>query len=154
MLPTKRLVQTTKALISNHLILACIGGILYSNLWHGFPPFIDNALRLSSAVALPLAMLSIGGALTLSTVRGHFKMSLISSVFKLLILPATGYLFLMLFGVSGLVLKVGLIYFALPTSPALYILASQLNSDTDLASASIALSTILSFFSLSIVLLL
>ncbi len=153
-LPVKRLGQTAKALISNPLILACIGGILYANFWHGFPPFIDNALKLSSAVALPMAMLSIGGALTLSTVRDHFKMSLISSGFKLLVLPVTGYLFLMLFGVSGLVLKVGLIYFALPTSPALYILSSQLNSDTDLASASIALSTILSFFSLSIVLLL
>jgi hypothetical protein len=120
----------------------------------GFPPFIDNALKLSSAVTLPLAMLSIGGALTLSTVRGHFKMSLVSSVFKLLVLPVTGYLFLMLFGVSGIVFKVGLIYFALPTSPALYILSSQLNSDTDLASASIAMSTILSFFSLSVVLML
>jgi len=153
-LPSKRLAQTAKALISNPLILACIGGILYANLWDGFPPFIDNALKLSSAVALPLAMLSIGGALTLSTVRDHFKMSLITSVFKLLVLPVTGYLFLMLFGVSGPVFKVGLIYFALPTSPALYILSSQLNSDTDLASASIALSTILSFFSLSIALLL
>ena len=152
--PAKRLAQTAKALISNPLILACIGGILYANLVDGFPPFIDNALKLSSAVTLPLAMLSIGGALTLSTVRGHFKMSLVSSVFKLLVLPVTGYLFLMLFGVSGLVLKVGLIYFALPTSPALYILSSQLNSDTDLASASIALSTILSFFSLSVVLML
>lgn len=152
--PSKRLAQTAKALISNPLILACIGGVLYANLWNGFPPFIDNALKLSSAVALPLAMLSIGGALTLSTVRNHFKMSLITSVFKLLVLPVTGYLFLMLFGVSGPVFKVGLIYFALPTSPALYILSSQLNSDTDLASASIALSTILSFFSLSIVLLL
>jgi hypothetical protein len=152
--PAKRLAQTAKALVSNPLILACIGGILYANLWHGFPPFIDNALKLSSAVALPLAMLSIGGTLTLSTVRDHFKMSLVSSVFKLLVLPAIGYLFLMLFGVSGLVFKVGLIYFALPTSPALYILSSQLNSDTDLASASIALSTILSFFSLSVALLL
>ena len=152
--PAKRLTQTAKALISNPLILACVGGILYANLWHGFPPFIDNALKLSSAVALPLAMLSIGGALTLNTVRDHFKLSLVSSVFKLLVLPVTGYLFLILFGVSGLVLKVGLIYFALPASSALYILSSQLNSDTDLASASIALSTILSFFSLSIVLLL
>lgn len=154
MLPIKRLAQTAKALVSNPLILACIGGILYANIWQGFPSFIDNALKLSSAVALPLAMLSIGGALTFSTARAHFKLSLISSGFKLLVLPVTGYLFLMLFGVSGPVLKVGLIYFALPTSPALYILSSQLNSDTDLASASIAMSTILSFFSLSIVLLL
>jgi hypothetical protein len=152
--PAKRLTQTAKALISNPLILACIGGVLYANLWHGFPPFIDNALKLSSAVALPLAMLSIGGALTLSTVRDHYKMSLVSSVFKLLVLPVSGYLFLMLFGVSGLILKVGLIFFTLPTSPALYILSSQLNSDTNLASASIALSTILSFLSLSIALLL
>ena len=150
----KRLAQTAKALISNPLILACIGGILYAKLWQGFPPFIDNALKLSSAVALPLAMLSIGGALTLSTVRDHFKMSLVSCVFKLLVLPVIGYFFLIGFGVPGLALKVGLIYFALPTSPALYILSSQLNSDTDLASASIALSTILSFFSLSIALLL
>ncbi len=154
MLPVKRLAQTAKALISNPLILACIGGILYAKVWRGFPPFIDNALKLSSAVALPLAMLSIGGALTLKTVRDHFKMSLISSVFKLLVLPTIGYCFLMLFGVSGLIFKVGLIYCALPTSPALYILSSQLNSDTDLASASIAMSTMLSFFSLSVALLL
>jgi predicted permease len=154
LLPAKRLAQTAKALISNPLILACIGGILYANLWQGFPPFIDNALKLSSAVALPLALLSIGGALTLTTVRDHFKMSLVSSIFKLMILPAVGYLFLMVFGVSGLVLKVGLIFFALPTSSAVHILSSQLNSDTDLAAASIAMSTMLSFFSLSIVLLL
>ena len=153
-LPLKRLVQTLKALISNPLILACIAGIVYSKLWTGFPPYIDNTLRLSSAVALPLAMLSIGGALTLKTVRTHFKMSLVSSAFKLLILPAIGYFFLVMFGVSGMALKVGLIYFTLPTSPALYILSSQLNSDTDLASASIAMSTILSFFTLSIALLL
>ena len=153
MLPVKRLAQTAKALITNPLILACLAGILYSKLSHGFPPFIDNALKLSSAVALPLAMLSIGGALTLNTVRDHFKLSLVSSAFKLLVLPLGGYLFLMLFGVTGPAFKVGMIYFTLPTSPALYILSSQLNSDTDLASASIAMSTMLSFFSLSIALL-
>ena len=151
--PAKRLGQTVKALISNPLILACISGIIYANIWQGFPPFIDNTLKLSSYVALPLAMLSIGGALTLSTVRDHFKLSLIASMFKLIVLPIVGYLFLMAFGVSDLGFKIGLIYFTLPASPALYILSSQLNSDTNLASASIALSTILSFISLSIALL-
>jgi predicted permease len=151
--PAKRLGQTVKALISNPLILACVSGIIYANIWQGFPPFIDNTLKLSSYVALPLAMLSIGGALTLSTVRDHFKLSLIASLFKLLALPLIGYGFLAAFGVSDIGFKIGLIYFTLPTSPALYILSSQLNSDTNLASASIALSTILSFFSLSIALL-
>ena len=148
-----RIRQTGKGLITNPLILACICGILYANLVHGFPPFIDGTLQLCSFVALPLAMLSIGGALSLDGIKDHFKLSLIASIFKLLVLPATGFLFLTVFGVSGPALKVGLIYFALPTSPALYILSSQLNSDTKLASAAIALSTLLSFFSLSAALL-
>ena len=46
----------------------------------------------------------------------HFKLSLIAATFKLLVLPVTGFLFLSAFGVSGLALKVGLIYFTLPTS--------------------------------------
>jgi predicted permease len=152
MQPAKRLWQTARALISNPLILACISGIIYANIWQGFPPFIGNTLQLTSYVALPLAMLSIGGALTLSTIRDHSKLSLIASIFKLLVLPLIGYGFLIAFGVSDLGLRIGLIYFTLPTSPALYILSAQLNSDTNLASASIALSTILSFFSLSIAL--
>jgi malonate transporter len=149
MLPAKRIGQTVKGLITNPLILACISGILYANLLEGFPPFIDSTLRLCSFVALPMAMLSIGGALSLDGIKGHFKLSLIASMFKLLVLPAVGFLFLSAFGVSDLAFKVGLIYFALPTSPALYILSSQLNSDTQLASAAIALSTLLSFLSLS-----
>ncbi len=104
--------------------------------------------------AMPLAMLSVGAALSLAGIKDHFKLSLIASIFKLLVLPAIGFLMLTTFDVTGVAFKVGLIYFALPTSPALYFLSSQLNSDTELASAAIALSTILSFFSLSVALLL
>ena len=149
-----RMGQIVKGLVTNPLILACIGGILYANLADGFPPFIDSTLQLCSFVALPLAMLSIGAALSLGSIKNHFKLSLIASIFKLLVLPAIGFLMLTTFDVAGVAHKVGLIYFALPTSPALYILSSQLNSDTELASAAIALSTILSFFSLSAALLL
>jgi len=41
----------------------------------------------------------------------------------------------------------------LPTSTTLYVLSAQLNSDTDLASAAIALSTLMSILSLSAALL-
>ncbi len=153
MRPVRRVQQVIKGLISNPLILACISGIIYANLADGFPPYMDGLLQLCSYVALPLAMLSVGGALSFGSIRNHFKLSLIASIFKLVVLPLVGYLLLTKFGVAGVAFKVGLIYFALPTSPALYILSSQLNSDTELASAAIALSTILSFFSLSAALL-
>jgi predicted permease len=149
-----RVGQVVKGIISNPLILACGSGIIYANLAEGFPPYIEGLLQLCSFAALPLAMFSIGAALSIGSIKDHLKLSLIASCFKLVVLPLVGYLLLIKFGVAGVALKVGLIFFALPTSTSLYILSSQLNSDTELASAAIALSTILSFFSLSAALLL
>jgi len=148
-----RLKVTAIALISNPLIIACVAGILYSRFASGFPGYIENTLGLVSYLTLPLALLSIGGELTLKSLKGNFNLSLVASVFKLLLYPALGYLFLSWFHVSGIPFKTGMIFFALPTSSAIYVLSSQLSSDTALASASIVLSTILSFISLSFVLM-
>lgn len=141
-----------KALVSNPLILACLGGILYAAFVSRFPPFLDNTFRLMAAITLPLALLSIGGSLTFSGVRTHFTTALLSAALKLLLLPAAGFLLLTLFQITGLPRQVAMIFFALPTSTAIYVLSSQLNSDTELASAAIVLSTVLSFISLSVVL--
>ena len=149
----QRVGLTAKALISNPLIIACIAGIVYWKFIGGFPVFIDNTFRLASFVTLPLALFSIGGALTLGSMKNYFKLSLVASVFKLVILPLTGYIFLNAFNATGISFKVGMLYFTLPTSTALYILSSQLSSDTQLASAAIALSTLLSVISLSVALL-
>jgi predicted permease len=150
---TQKIRITVKAIVSNPLILACIAGILYARSVNYFPVFIDNTLSLTTFITLPLALLSIGGSLTLKNFKEHFKLSLVASVFKLVLLPITGYVFMKQLNVPLIPFKVGMIFFALPTSTAIYVLSSQLNSDTRLASASIVLSTILSFFSLSIILL-
>ncbi len=144
---------TVKAIVSNPLILACIAGILYARSVNYFPVFIDNALSLTTFITLPLALLSIGGSLALKNFKVHFKLSLVASVFKLVLLPITGYVIMKKLHVPLIPFKVGMIFFTLPTSTAIYILSSQLNSDTRLASASIVLSTIFSFFSLLIIVL-
>ena len=150
----KQVQMTFKAVFTNPLFIACIAGFIYSNTLKVFPKPIDNTFALLSMLTLPLALLSIGGALTLKSLKTYFRLSIVASVFKLLVLPLTGYLMLSAFNVSGLPFKVSMILFTLPTSTAMYVLSSQLNSDTDLASANIFLSTILSFFSLSLVLML
>jgi len=150
----QRAAQTLGALVTNPLILACVGGAIYGQLVNRFPVFIDNTLRLASYVTLPLALLSIGGALTLRSLKENLGLSLIAAGFKLALLPVIGYVYLKWFHVTGLPFKIGMLFFCLPTSTALYVLSSQLDSDTRLASASIALSTMLSFVPLSISLLL
>lgn len=148
----ERMRLTARALISNPLILACVAGIFYSRTIGIFPAFLENFFRLAAAVTLPLSLISIGGALTFTNLKGYFKLSLVASVLKLLILPITGYFFLKVFHVTEVPFTVGMIFFTLPTSTAIYALSSQLNSDTELASASIVLSTVLSFFSMSVAL--
>ncbi len=149
----KRLRLTAKALISNPLILACLAGILFSRSGWLLPDFAAAAFKLMAAITLPLALLSIGGALTLKTARGYLVPSLAAAAFKLVGLPMVGLGFLKLFNVQGLSMQIGMLFFALPTSTALYVLSAQLNSDTRLASSTIVVSTVLSFMSLSLVLI-
>ncbi len=142
-----------KALVSNPLIIGCVAGIIFSKFNLKFPVFIDNTFSLMTAVTLPLALISIGGSLSFAGLANNTKISFLASFLKLLILPLTGYILLKAFNITGVPFKTGMIFFALPTSTAIYVLSSQLNSDTELASASIMLSTLLSFFPLSIILL-
>ncbi len=150
----ERIRMTARSIVTNPLILGCLAGLLYAQTINRFPTFLDNTLRLTTMVTLPLALLSIGGALTFTSLRSGLKLALTASVVKLVLFPAVGYLLFRLMGVDGVAFKTGMIFFALPAATSIYILSAQLNSDTELASATIVLSTILSFFSLSAALLL
>ncbi len=142
-----------KALVANPLILACAAGLFFARYGILFPQFIDNTFQLMTAVTMPLALISIGGGLTFSGIQHNTAISLIAAGLKILVLPMVGFLLLKTFSITGIPFKAGMIFFCLPTSTAIYVLSSQLNSDTQLASAAIMMSTIFSFISLSVAIL-
>ena len=152
--PQKQLLNTLKAIGTNPLFLACVAGMIYAHMVGFFPTVINNTLQLLSMATLPLALISIGGILTLKNVRKYLDLALTACLFRLVIMPVIGYFLLKAMHVTGTPFQVSMLFFTLPTSPAMYVLSSQLNSDTALASATIFLSTILSFFSMSAALLL
>ncbi len=61
----KQLLNTLKAIGTNPLFLACVAGMIYARMIGFFPTAIDNTLQLLSMATLPLALISIGGMLTL-----------------------------------------------------------------------------------------
>ncbi len=152
--PGKKALAVARAVIVNPLILACLAGMAYGAWLPPWPRWVDNTLSLLAVLSLPLALIAIGGSLNLAKLKGHFKPAMASTGLKLVVQPLLGWGLLSLLGVSGLAFQVGMIYFALPTSTSAYILSSQLGGDTDLAAATIVLCTLLSFVSLSVVLLL
>ncbi|MEH0019456.1 MAG: AEC family transporter [Desulfobacter sp.] len=154
-LPTgKKIRFFIKALVSNPLIIGCAAGILVSRSGMELPVFLNNTFALVSSATLPLALISIGGTLSFAGLARFGKQAFAAAVLKLLVLPVAGFFLLKVFGVTGIPFKTGMIFFCLPTSTALYVLSAQLNSDLELASAAIMLSTILSFVSLSVALVL
>ena len=148
----RRLRMTTLSILTNPLVLGCAAGLLYARWINLFPRFIDNTLSLGASLTLPLALISVGGSLTPRNLARHFRLASTGAVFKLVLLPVAGYGAMHLLGVTGGFMTMGMLFFALPTSTAIYVLSSQLGSDTEFASAAIMLSTGLSFFSLSAVL--
>lgn len=148
---TERVWVTLKSLLTNPLIIACFSGMAVSGLVDDFPGFLESTFRLVSYAALPMALVSIGGGFHLKGVRSYLGPALGASAVKLLVLPAAGFVFLHGFGFSHSYVQTGMVFFSLPCATSIYILSSQLDSDTDLASVTIGLSTVLSFFTMSAV---
>ncbi len=150
---SSRPAATIRILLTNPLILGCLAGMVYAFYIGGFPLYIDNFLRLLSSTTLPLALFSIGGALSLKGVQDNIFPAALGAMTKLVLLPLAGWCFLRLLHVQGLSWQVCMLFFSLPTSTAIYVLSAQLHSDTELASAAIVLSTICAFFTMSAVIL-
>jgi len=150
----QRVRLTLRALVSNPLILACVAGMVWARVGPPLPVAVDNTLRLAASITLPLALISIGGSLTFASVRGHLATSLLATGLKILVLPLVGYGLLLAMGAGPDDLLIGMLFLAMPASTAMYVLATQLDSDASLSAAIIVVSTVLSFLTLSAVLVL
>ena len=148
----RRLMLTIKSVAINPLILACVAGLLYAQLFSGFPVVIEKTLALAAAASLPLALISIGSALSLSELQGRLRSTLTAAVIKTFVFPLVGYLFLRLWGVEVFERQMGMLFFALCVAPSTYVLVAQFHGDAELSARVIAASTLVSFISLSLVL--
>lgn len=145
--------QWRKQLLLNPLILASAAGIIWSMLGFGLPTALERGMKIVTGLALPLALIAIGGSFTFKKLKGDLRPVLLASLIKLLLLPAAGLLCLTALGLSGLDLATGLILLGAPAATANFIMAYELKGDTELAASIVMLSTLLSAVSYSLLLL-
>ncbi len=143
--------RTVRQLATNPLVLAAVAGILFSLLDFPLPVALDRSLEAVGQMALPLALLCIGGTLIVVRVRGSLAHATTASLLKVAAIPAIGFAAAMLLGLSTDELRVAMILLASPTAAASFVLAQQLYGDEALASSSIVISTVLSLGSLTAV---
>lgn len=142
-----------RSIATNPIILACVIGLSLAWFHVRLPAFLDHTLESLGAAAVPIALLCIGGSFVMVSLQGKILPVALAAAGKLLIAPAAALLIGGLLGLTGLDLRVALIYATCPTAAAAYIMAKQMGGDEGLASASIAVTTVLCFVPLALILL-
>ncbi|MEE4254181.1 MAG: AEC family transporter [Desulfuromusa sp.] len=143
------LVQT----LLNPLIIASFLGIIWSYWSLPVPLIIDRSLKITAGLALPLALLAIGGSFSLERLKGDLKLAGAATLVKLVLLPLFALTLLVPLGVTGADLGIGILIAGTPAATATYIMAQQMKGDADLAGSIVMLSTLASAFSYTIILL-
>jgi hypothetical protein len=145
----KSIVDLRNALITNPVILSCMAGLLLSYFQIPFPTFAVNFLRFLSDLALPLALISMGGNLSFEKVKKDYKATAFACLFKLFLMVALGWMIFGWLEVRDLDFKVGIVLLACPTAFSSYLLSTKLGADKSLMSSDIMVSTLLSMATLS-----
>lgn len=130
--------------LGNPVIISALAGMVFSAMQLSIPLIIERSLTILSGLALPTALLLIGASLSLERIRVRLSQVLGASLFKLMILPATGWLLFMLFHVGREEFLPALILLASPTATITYVMAREMHGDADLAVATVSASTLLS----------
>ena len=117
------------------------------------PGFLEEPLNLLGECTVPLAMVVAGITLAganIKSVLGDQRV-IVYSLFKLLAVPLTVFLFLQLVELPGVVEKILIIMSAMPAAANTSIFARMYDSDYDLASRLIAASTFFSLVSIPVI---
>ena len=139
-------------LATNPLLLASAAGVACAAGGVGLPAWLTQSVAVTGQLALPLALLCIGGTLVVMSLRGKRTTAFLASLLKVAAAPLLGWPLARWAGLSPDELRIVLLFLATPTAAASFTLAGKLGGDEALAASSVVLSTALSILSLSAVL--
>lgn len=135
----------TLQVIANPLIFACVIGWFLSLSGIGLSAITEDTLEIIGRAALPFGLLAVGAALKPEMIKGHIKAIAISSTVQFGLKPLTIALLISYTDLTGIIAGVLIITFMVPTAPSSYILARQLNGDTETMASIITFQTLLAF---------
>jgi predicted permease len=101
-------------------------------------------------MTLPLALICIGGTLSLAALRDSGALALSASLMKMVWLPLLCTLGAWLWGFRGAELGVLFLYFASPTAAASYVMARAAQGNEVLAAAIVVITTLVAALSTNI----
>jgi hypothetical protein len=141
-----------RLIVTNPIVIAGCLGIGYGMTGLSVPYVFDDVLRTLGATAVPLALISIGGSLEMTPLRGRISWIACASALQVIVFPLIAWVICRTLNLDPADSRIVLIFCACPTAAVTYTMASQMGGDEALATGAIAMSTVASFVSLAVVL--
>jgi len=137
-------------IIKNPIIIGIILGMLSSLLNISFPKIVNKTLQNFAVMASPLALVTIGAGFEGKKALAKIKPTLVASFIKLIVQGALFLPLAVFLGFRDQKLIALVIMLGSPTTVSCYIMAKNMNNDAILTSSIIVATTLLSAFTLTI----
>lgn len=139
------------SMFANPAILSVIVGLAASVAGITIPTVADTGLEYLGQLALPIALLCVGAALTLDADAIPFGTVSAVVVLKLVAMPVIALGAFVLVGADASTVRAGVVMMAMPSAVSTYVFASELGGDRQLASINVFATTVCSVASLLLV---
>ncbi|MBR5290748.1 MAG: AEC family transporter [Erysipelotrichaceae bacterium] len=150
----KNLKAALIGIVKNPLIIGGVSGLLFSVVRNtiGFeiPTMFDTTLNNIKSTATPFAFLILGGDLKFGNLLKNIKLSALSVLGKIVIIPAVMLSVSALLGFNQLEMAILLAVFATPNAVSSYAMARNYEADYELAGEIITLGTLFSIITIFI----
>ncbi|MBZ0198223.1 MAG: AEC family transporter [Ignavibacteriaceae bacterium] len=145
-----KLSGTIFEIIKNPLLLAVVAAVLFSSTGLKLPFIFNKTGGYLASLALPLALLGIGGFMSFNDVKEGLTKTLFSTIIKLVFIPLSATFIAYKLGFIGIDLGILFILFACPTAIASFIMAEAMGSNSKLAANILLITTLSSVITITI----
>ncbi|WP_439859647.1 AEC family transporter [Pseudomonas sp. MBLB4136] len=143
-----------RSILSNPLIIGVLLAIPVAYWQVELPDWLLTSGGYFAQMTLPLALICIGGTLSLASLRESSGIALSSSAMKMVWLPLLATLGAWLWGFRGADLGILFFYFASPTAAASFVMARAAGGNHQLAAVIIVITTLAGVVTINLGLLL
>jgi len=141
-----------KRISTNPLLIALASGLIFSIFELSMPNFVEKGFDLLAMSAASVALIVIGGSLVGVSIKGHLSPILLVAVVKLIVFPVIAALLLLLTPSMPNELKIAVIIFAAMPMFSSYPIVCGEYGERSFCASTLLITTVLSFFTLSVLL--
>jgi predicted permease len=151
----KRIESVLRELFRNPIILALLLGFIANRVGVELWAPADRAIEMLGATAVPCALFTLGAALGSYPLTGDVPPAVLLMAVKLVVHPALVWILAVpVFGLEGIWVKVAVTMAAMPTGINAYLFGARYEAAPGVAARTIFLSTLISVFTISGILIL